>query len=83
MRATFEADFVVRLPTDEVNLQLAGDLIQGRSPHLHADESLDYAMRRIAESGLKALPVVSRDNERELKGTVSVADGASSTGPAG
>ena len=53
--------------------QLAGDLIQGRSPHLHADESLDYAMRRIAER-LKALLCSSRDNERELKGTVSVAD---------
>ena len=31
-------------------------------------------MRRIAESGLKALPVVSRENVRELKGTVSIAD---------
>jgi tetratricopeptide (TPR) repeat protein len=53
---------------------LAGDLAHGKPAHLHADDSLDYAMRRIAGSGFKALPVVSRENERELKGTVSVAD---------
>lgn len=53
---------------------LAGDLVHGKPAHLHADDSLDYAMRRIASSGIKALPVVSRENERELKGTVSVAD---------
>jgi tetratricopeptide (TPR) repeat protein/CBS domain-containing protein len=51
-----------------------GELAQTEMPHLHADESLDYAMRRIAESGLKVLPVVSRENARELKGTVSVSD---------
>ncbi len=54
--------------------QVAGDLVRASSPHLHIDESLDYAMRRIAGSGLKLLPVVSRENVRELKGTVSVAD---------
>jgi chloride channel protein, CIC family len=43
-------------------------------PHLHIDHPLDVAMRRIAESGLPALPVVSRDNVRQLKGTVSVPD---------
>jgi tetratricopeptide (TPR) repeat protein len=48
--------------------------VHGRAEHLHADDSLDYAMRRIAASGMKALPVVSRENQRELKGTVSVAD---------
>jgi tetratricopeptide (TPR) repeat protein len=43
-------------------------------PHLHADHSLDSAMRRLAESGLKVLPVVSRTNVRELKGTISMQD---------
>jgi tetratricopeptide (TPR) repeat protein len=43
-------------------------------PHLHADHSLDFAMRRLAESGLKVLPVVSRTNLRELKGTISMQD---------
>ena len=42
-------------------------------PHLHPDHPLDLAMRRIAQSGLTVLPVVSRDNVRELKGTISVA----------
>ena len=43
-------------------------------PHLHADQPLDMAMRRLAETGLKAMPVVSRTNLRELKGTVSMQD---------
>src|ERR1022692_132279 len=43
-------------------------------PHLHADQSLDSAMRRLAETGLKVLPVVSRTNIRELKGTISMQD---------
>jgi CIC family chloride channel protein len=43
-------------------------------PHLHADQPLDMAMRRLAESGLKALPVVSRTNLRDLKGTISMQD---------
>ena len=43
-------------------------------PHLHADHSLDMAMRRLAETGLKVLPVVSRTNIRELKGTISMPD---------
>ncbi|MGO4884708.1 MAG: chloride channel protein [Bryobacteraceae bacterium] len=41
-------------------------------PHLHVDHSLDIAMRRLAESGLKVLPVVSRTNVRDLKGTISL-----------
>jgi tetratricopeptide (TPR) repeat protein len=43
-------------------------------PHLHTDHSLDFAMRRIAETGLKVLPVVSRTNIRELKGSISMDD---------
>jgi CIC family chloride channel protein len=43
-------------------------------PHLHADHSLDTAMRRLAETGLKVLPVVSRTNIREMKGTICMPD---------
>jgi chloride channel protein, CIC family len=43
-------------------------------PHLHADQPLDLAMRRFAETGLKVLPVVSRTNIRDLKGTISMPD---------
>jgi CIC family chloride channel protein len=43
-------------------------------PHVHTDHLLDVAMRRIATSGLKVLPVVSRENVRELRGTISVPD---------
>jgi CIC family chloride channel protein len=43
-------------------------------PHLHTDHPLDLAMSRIAQTGLPVLPVVSRDNVRQLKGAVSVSD---------
>jgi chloride channel protein, CIC family len=43
-------------------------------PHLHTDHSLDTAMRRLAETGLKVLPVVSRTDVRDLKGTISMPD---------
>jgi CIC family chloride channel protein len=43
-------------------------------PHLHADHTLDVALRRIAETGWNVLPVVSRDNVREWKGTISLLD---------
>ena len=43
-------------------------------PHLHADHTLDVALRRIAETGWKVLPVVSRDNLRQWKGTISLED---------
>jgi len=49
-------------------------LSQDIFPHLHADHSLDVALRKIAETGWKALPVVSRDNVREWKGTLSLPD---------
>jgi CIC family chloride channel protein len=42
--------------------------------HVHPDHPLDVAMRRIAETKLAVLPVVSRTNVRDLKGTISVQD---------
>lgn len=43
-------------------------------PHVHADHPLDTAMRRMAQSGLTILPVVSRLNLRELRGLISLHD---------
>ena len=43
-------------------------------PHVHPDHTLDVAMRRLAETGLSVLPVVSRTNIRELKGAISMPD---------
>jgi tetratricopeptide (TPR) repeat protein len=43
-------------------------------PHVHPDHPLDIALRRLAENRLQILPVVSRTNVRELKGTISVDD---------
>jgi tetratricopeptide (TPR) repeat protein len=48
------------------------DLNETNFPHVHPDHSLDSAMRRIVQSKLEALPVVSRSNIRELRGAVSV-----------
>jgi len=41
-------------------------------PHLHADQPLDVALRRIGDHPL--LPVVSRTNLQHLEGVVSLAD---------
>lgn len=43
-------------------------------PHVHPDHSLEFAMGRIADTGLPVLPVVRRDRIRELQGTISVPD---------
>jgi chloride channel protein, CIC family len=42
--------------------------------HVHPDQSLDTALRRMGQSGLDVLPVVSRKNVRELVGVVALAD---------
>jgi len=43
-------------------------------PHVHFDHPLDVALRRMAQSKLNVLPVVSRSNVRELRGLVSLQD---------
>jgi tetratricopeptide (TPR) repeat protein len=43
-------------------------------PHVHPDHPLDVAMRRLAASRSKILPVVSRSNVLDLKGTLSLDD---------
>jgi CIC family chloride channel protein len=49
-------------------------------PHVHPDHPLDTAMRRMAQSGLDALPVVSRSNIRELVGVLSREDALAAYG---
>jgi chloride channel protein, CIC family len=49
-------------------------LTEHNFPHVHPDHPLDTAMRRIAETKLAALPVVSRTNVRDLKGTIAMQD---------
>ncbi len=43
-------------------------------PHVHTDQALDTALRRMAQSELTVLPVVSRANQRELLGVISSSD---------
>jgi CIC family chloride channel protein len=43
-------------------------------PHVHADQPVETAMRRMAQTGLDVLPVVDRSNPRALLGTVSLSD---------
>jgi CIC family chloride channel protein len=52
----------------------AEGLTQDVFPHLHADHPLDVALRKLAETGWDVLPVVSRDNVRQWKGTISLQD---------
>lgn len=46
----------------------------GPSPWLHPDESLDQALRRMAEAGFDRLPVVGRRDPPELLGVVTVSE---------
>jgi CIC family chloride channel protein len=43
-------------------------------PHLHPDHELTMALERLGTLQLDALPVVSRDNVRELLGVVTLTD---------
>ena len=43
-------------------------------PHVHPDHPLDVALRRMAQSGINVLPVVSRSNVRQLLGVISLSD---------
>ena len=52
----------------------AESLSQESLPHVHPDHTLEQALRRIAQIGGNALPVISRSNVREVLGTVSVQD---------
>jgi CIC family chloride channel protein len=49
-------------------------------PHVHADHPLDTAIRRMAQTGLDVLPVVSRSNVRELQGVISRQDALAAYG---
>ncbi|MGH7582659.1 MAG: chloride channel protein [Gemmatimonadales bacterium] len=51
-----------------------------QSEHLHADHSLDVALRRMGETGRDVLPVVSRDDVRHLLGAVTLTDVLTSYG---
>ena len=52
-------------------------------PHLHADQSLHFALERMGEAGLDRLPVVSRADVRKLEGIVLLRDILESYGVAG
>jgi CIC family chloride channel protein len=53
--------------------QLPDELITSRNfPHVHMDHPLDVALKRMADSGLNVLPVVSRSDVRDLKGVVTL-----------
>jgi tetratricopeptide (TPR) repeat protein len=43
-------------------------------PHVHVDHTLDSVLKRMSETKLKVLPVVSRTNLRDLQGVVSQGD---------
>ena len=43
-------------------------------PHVHMDHPVDIALRRMAQSKLNVLPVVSRSDVQELQGIISLQD---------
>ena len=60
------AEIVPPLPESALNA--------GNFPHVHTDHSLDLALQRMGEAHLDVLPVVGRDNVRELMGVISLPD---------
>jgi chloride channel protein, CIC family len=56
-------------------LQLTEEVDASSSfPHLHSDHSLDLALQRMGDSGLRVLPVVSRFNLHEMLGILYLSD---------
>jgi hypothetical protein len=51
---------------------LVGDVVSGRLPHLHPDQPLYIALRKIGEYPF--LPVVHRANFQRLEGVLSLQD---------
>jgi CIC family chloride channel protein len=51
-----------------------GDLNASDFPHVHADQSLDLVLQRMGDTHLDLLPVVSRDNIRDLRGVIALRD---------
>ena len=43
-------------------------------PHVHADHGLDIALHRMGTSGLKELPVVSRNDVIRAEGIITLDD---------
>ena len=58
---------------DVPTAHLAGEFLTGENfPHLHMDHPLDIALKRMAQSRMNVLPVVSRSNVRELQGVITL-----------
>jgi chloride channel protein, CIC family len=49
-------------------------LRSGLFPHVHEDQTLEVALRRLGQAGLDVIPVVSRANVRELSGVITLGD---------
>jgi CIC family chloride channel protein len=56
------------------NEPLSQVLDTGPLPHVHEDQSLETALKRLGLAGLDMIPVVSRANVRELLGVVLLSD---------
>ena len=57
-------------PPDRVATMRAGETF----PHVHADHGLDIALHRMGTSGLKELPVVSRNDVTRVEGIITLDD---------
>jgi CIC family chloride channel protein len=53
---------------------MADGSVPGSLAQVYPDDSLDLALRRMAQSGLNVLPVVSRTNSRQVVGVISIRD---------
>lgn len=65
-QTSLEEILSTRIPDDQLNAE--------HFPHVHMDHPLDMALRRMAQSHMHVLPVVSRSDVRDLRGVVSLQD---------
>jgi CIC family chloride channel protein len=55
--------------------RLLRDIVEpGPFPHVHADQSLPFALERMGATQLELLPVVSRANVHKLEGIITLQD---------
>jgi CIC family chloride channel protein len=63
----------MRPPDGSVPIVQTGDL-DDAFPHVHSDHGLDVALYRMGTSGLKTLPVVSRNDVTRVEGVITLED---------
>lgn len=61
-------------PLGDILPALEEPLSAERFPHVHADQTVDIVLQRMAQANMDVLPVVSRTDVRDLLGVIALSD---------